>query len=72
MLSVNSHLTCAGPGGAGLSAAAMTAVSSGSALVSHGGGGAVGGGGGRPHGRPREPAVGGAQQSARRTRPTAG
>lgn len=51
----------------------MTAVSSGSALVSHGGGGAVGGGGGcRPHGRPREPAVGGAQQSARRTRPTAG
>lgn len=61
---ITSHLTCARPGGAGLSAAAMTAVSSGAALVSHGGGGAVGGGGCRPHGRPREPAVGGAQQSA--------
>lgn len=63
-------LTRAWSGGAGLSAAAVAAVTSGPALVGQAGGGAGGGGG--AHGRPRDPAVGGAQQSAGRTWPTAG
>lgn len=47
-------------------------MTSGSALVGEGGGDGDGAGGGGAHGRPRDPAVGGAQQSAGRTRPTAG
>lgn len=54
--------TRARSGGAGLPAAALAAVTSRSALVGHTGGGAAGAGGGGAHGRPGDPAVGGAQQ----------
>lgn len=63
-------LTCAWSGGAGLAAAALAAVASGSALISQDGRGAAGSSG--AHCRPRDAAVGGAQQSARRTWPAAG
>lgn len=70
---LNTLLTCAWSGGAGLSTAAVAAVTSGPALVRQAGGAVGGGGGGScAHGRPRYPAVGGAQQSAGRTGPTAG
>lgn len=68
---LNTLLTRARSGGAGLSAAAMAAMTSGPALVGQAGGGAVGGDGGA-HGRPRDPAIGGAQQAAGRARPAAG
>lgn len=64
--------TRAWSGGAGLSAAALAAVTSRSALVGQAGGGATrsGGGGTGAHGGPGDPAIGGAQQTPGRAWPT--